>query len=97
MSSGQRTIGLLGGMSWESSIVYERIINETVRSRLGGMHSADLLVRSYDFARIAALQADGQWEEAGSILAADAVTLAVGRLDRRLQLGERRDRHAGQT
>ena len=45
-----RTIGLLGGMSWESSIDYERLINEGVRTRLGGVHSADLLVRSYDFA-----------------------------------------------
>ena len=43
-----KTIGLLGGMSWESSIEYERIINEEVRRRLGGVHSADLIVRSYD-------------------------------------------------
>jgi aspartate racemase len=70
-----RTLGLLGGMSWESSIVYERIINETVRARLGRMHSADLLIRSYDFARIAALQADGRWDEAASLLASDALTL----------------------
>ncbi len=62
-------------MSWESSVVYERIINETVRSRLGGMHSADMLIRSYDFAGIAALQAEGRWDEAASLLAADAVTL----------------------
>ena len=45
-----KTIGLLGGMSWESSIEYERIINEEVRRRLGGVHSADLVIRSYDFA-----------------------------------------------
>ena len=47
-----RTIGLLGGMSWESSIEYERLINEEIRRRLGGMHSADLVIRSYDFATI---------------------------------------------
>jgi aspartate racemase len=67
-----RTIGLLGGMSWESSIEYERLINEEVRRRLGGNHSADLLIRSYDFAEIEALQAAGDWAAAGSRLAADA-------------------------
>lgn len=67
-----RTIGLLGGMSWESSIEYERIINERVRDLLGGTHSADLLVRSYDFHRIEALQAAGDWAGAGALLAADA-------------------------
>jgi len=45
-----KVIGLLGGMSWESSIVYEQILNEEARRRLGGVHSADLLIRSYDFA-----------------------------------------------
>ena len=67
-----RTIGLLGGMSWESSIEYERIINEEVRARLGGVHSADLIVRSYDFAVIEQMQEQGKWEEAGQLLAADA-------------------------
>lgn len=67
-----RTIGLLGGMSWESSIEYERLINEGVRARLGGTHSADLIVRSYDFARIEALQSAGDWGGAGDLLAADA-------------------------
>jgi aspartate racemase len=67
-----KTIGLLGGMSWESSIEYERIINEGVRARLGGTHSADLIIRSYDFARIEALQAAGDWDTAGALLAADA-------------------------
>ena len=62
-------------MSWESSIEYERLINQGVRARLGGVHSADLVVRSYDFARIEALQADGRWDEAGELLAADAVRL----------------------
>ena len=70
-----RTIGLLGGMSWESSIEYERLINEEVRRRLGGTHSADLLIRSYDFARIEALQEAGDWDAAGALLADDAARL----------------------
>jgi aspartate racemase len=70
-----RTIGLLGGMSWESSIEYERLINEGVRERLGGVHSADLVIRSYDFAAIEALQAAGDWDAAGDLLAADARVL----------------------
>ena len=64
-----RVIGLLGGMSWESSIVYERILNEEARRRLGGLHSADLLIRSYDFAVVEQLQAAGEWERAGRLLA----------------------------
>lgn len=72
---GMKTIGLLGGMSWESSIEYERIINEEVRRRLGGNHSADLLIRSYDFAEIEALQEAGDWAAAGSRLAVDAKRL----------------------
>jgi aspartate racemase len=67
-----KTIGLLGGMSWESSIEYERIINAEVRRRLGGVHSADLLIRSYDFAVIEALQEAGDWTGAGLLLAEDA-------------------------
>ncbi len=70
-----KTIGLLGGMSWESSIEYERIINTEVRRRLGGTHSADLIVRSYDFATIEALQAAGDWDAAGRLLAGDAQQL----------------------
>jgi aspartate racemase len=71
-----RTVGLLGGMSWESSLEYERVINTEVRRRLGGSHSGDLLVRSYDFAAVERLQADGDWEAAGRLLAADARRLA---------------------
>ncbi len=70
-----KRIGLLGGMSWESSVEYERTINTEVRERLGGTHSADLLVRSYDFAEIEALQAAGEWDALGSLLAADARSL----------------------
>ncbi len=64
-------------MSWESSVEYERIINTEVRRRLGGVHSAELIVRSYDFARIEALQSGGRWREAGDLLAGDARALEV--------------------
>jgi aspartate racemase len=67
-----RTIGLLGGMSAESSIEYERLINAEIRRALGGSHSGSLLVRSYDFAVIETLQSRGAWEEAGALLARDA-------------------------
>ncbi len=70
-----KTIGLLGGMSWESSIEYERIINTEVRRRLGGTHSADLLIRSYDFHEVEALQEVGDWGGAGALLAGDAAAL----------------------
>jgi len=66
-----KTIGLIGGMSWESSIEYYRIINETVRDRLGGLHSAKSILYSVDFAEIEALQHQGKWEEAtGQMIAA---------------------------
>lgn len=70
-----KTIGLLGGMSWESSVHYEELINTEVRERLGGVHSADLIIRSYDFAQIEALQANSDWERAGQVLATDASRL----------------------
>lgn len=70
-----KTIGLLGGMSWESSIHYERLINEGVRARLGGAASADLIIRSYNFEEIQELQRAGMWVEAGELLAGDAVSL----------------------
>lgn len=70
-----KTIGLLGGMSWESSVHYEELINTEVRERLGGVHSADLIVRSYDFATIERLQADEDWTAAGDLLAGDAQRL----------------------
>ncbi len=64
-----RTLGLLGGMSWESSAHYYRIFNEEVRRRLGGSHSAACLLLSVDFAEIAALQAAGDWTALGQRLA----------------------------
>ncbi|TDR38958.1 aspartate racemase [Tahibacter aquaticus] len=70
-----RTLGLLAGMSWESTIPYYRIINERVRDRLGGLHSAQLLMYSVDFAGIEKLQRAGDWDEAGRQLAGAAAAL----------------------
>jgi aspartate racemase len=63
-----KTIGLLGGMSWESSAHYYRLINEAVKARLGGLHSARCILASVDFAEIEPLQRAGRWDEAGAIL-----------------------------
>lgn len=70
-----KTIGLLGGMSWESTIPYYRLINEGVKQRLGGLHSASLLLHSVDFHEIEACQSSGEWEKAGEILAQAALGL----------------------
>ncbi|MFP4331637.1 MAG: aspartate/glutamate racemase family protein [Spirochaetaceae bacterium] len=67
-----KRIGLLGGMSWESTLHYYRIINETVKARLGGHHSADLVLRSLDFAPVETMQRRGAWKEAGACLAVAA-------------------------
>jgi len=67
-----RTIGLLGGMSWESTALYYRWINEGVRDRLGGLHSARIAMLSVDFAEIERMQAAGAWDEAGAALAGEA-------------------------
>src|SRR3954451_20221735 len=72
-----RRIGLLGGMSWESSAEYYRLVNEAVRDRLGGLHSADCVMRSVDFAGIEALQREGDWEGAGEVLASEARSLVA--------------------
>jgi len=70
-----KTIGLLGGMSWESTIPYYRLINEGIKQRLGGLHSASLLLHSVDFHEIEACQASGEWEKAGEIMAQAALGL----------------------
>jgi aspartate racemase len=72
-----KRIGLLGGMSWESSAEYYRFLNEAVRHRLGGLHSADCLLRSVDFAGVEELQRTGRWSEAGKLLAAEAQALVA--------------------
>jgi len=64
-----KTLGLIGGMSWESTVPYYRQINETVKARLGGLHSARIILYSVDFADIEQLQASGQWQAAGALLA----------------------------
>lgn len=70
-----KTIGLIGGMSWESTAVTYRLLNEMVRDRLGGLHSAEIVLRSVDFARIAALQTAGRWDLAAGSLADAALGL----------------------
>lgn len=67
-----KTIGLIGGMSWESSAEYYRLLNELVRERLGGLHSARCVLYSVDFAEIEKLQVAGEWEQAGEVLAGAA-------------------------
>ena len=71
-----RTLGLLGGMSWESTQVYYRLLNEGIRARLGGLRSAPLLMWSFDFAEIAEKQAAGDWEALGRELGAAGRRLA---------------------
>ena len=65
----QRTLGNIGGMSWESTQVYYRLINDGIKVELGNLHSADLLIHSVDFAPIGALQAQGAWTELGAMMA----------------------------
>lgn len=76
-----KTIGLIGGMSWESSIEYYRFINEIVRKRLGGFHSAKSLMFSVDFDEIEKLQMSGDWDASGKILADAATSLERGGAD----------------
>lgn len=70
-----RRIGMLGGMSWESTAEYYRLANQLVRERIGGVHSARLLVDSADFADIESLQEAGDWDAAGEVLSARAQAL----------------------
>lgn len=70
-----KTIGLIGGMSWESTVTYYQLLNETIRKELGGLHSAKLLLYSVDFAEIEECQANGEWDKSAQILAAAAKSL----------------------
>ena len=70
-----KTIGLIGGMSWESTVTYYQLINETVKEKLGGLHSAKILLYSVDFAEIEACQANGEWDKSADILADAAKNL----------------------
>jgi len=76
-----KTIGLIGGMSWESSIEYYRIINETTKTKLGGLHSAKSLMYSVDFAEVEILQHQGKWAEAADMLVDAAKRLENGGAD----------------
>jgi aspartate racemase len=76
-----KTIGMLGGMSWESSTVYYQLINREVQRRLGGVHSAKVLMYSFDFGEIEAMQSAGRWDEASAYLADVGRRLAVGGAD----------------
>jgi len=76
-----RTLGFIGGMSWVSTAEYYRLANEVVASRLGGLHSAKILMESVDFAEIEALKLEGSWDEIGARLAAAAVRLETAGAD----------------
>ena len=70
-----KTIGLIGGMSWESTVTYYKIINETVKEKLGGLHSAKCILYSVDFQEIEECQSNGNWEKSGEILGEAAYNL----------------------
>ena len=70
-----KTVGLIGGMSWESTIEYYRIMNEAVKNELGGLHSIKCIIHSVDFAEIEVLQHIGDWAKAGQILTGAALGL----------------------
>lgn len=76
-----KTIGLIGGMSWESSLEYYRIINETAKLKLGGLHSAQCLMYSVDFAEVEALQHQNKWDELTDIMVNSAQKLKNGGAD----------------
>lgn len=70
-----KTIGLIGGMSWESTVTYYQIINKTIKNQLGGLHSAKIILYSVDFAEIEDCQIKGQWDKSADILSQAAVNL----------------------
>ena len=76
-----KTIGLLGGMSWESTAEYYRLLNQLTRERLGGLHSAKCVLYSVDFAEIEQLQVAGRWDEAAGVLAEAATSLEAAGAD----------------
>ncbi len=76
-----KTIGLIGGMSWQSSALYYRLLNQGIKQRLGGFHSAKILMYSVEFAEIHRLQHQGDWQQAGGILTTAAKTLEHGGAD----------------
>jgi aspartate racemase len=73
-----KTLGLIGGMSWESTVIYYRLINQYLRDRLGGLHSAQLLMWSFDFHEVELLQSEGRWDEASTRMVDAAQRLKTG-------------------
>ncbi|MCD8478462.1 MAG: amino acid racemase [Sulfurospirillum sp.] len=76
-----KTIGLIGGMSWESTLSYYTLLNEGIKERLGGLHSAKVVLYSVDFAPIAQFQKEGKWEEAAQIIKEAAISLERAGVD----------------
>ena len=76
-----KTIGLIGGMSWESTAYYYKLINEDICSRLGGLHSAKIIIYSVEFAEIEKYQSAGRWEKCGDILSRAAGSLEAAGAD----------------
>jgi aspartate racemase len=92
-----KTIGLLGGMSWESTAEYYRLLNSLVRDRLGGLHSARCVLYSVDFAEIERLQVEGRWDEAGEVLAEAAKSVEAAGADMLLICTNTMHKVAGQV
>ena len=80
-TSENKTLGIIGGMSWESTQSYYRLINQGIKEKLGGLHSADLLIHSVDLAPIATLQAQARWKELGDIMVNSGKRLKAGGAD----------------
>ena len=70
-----KTLGIIGGLSWQSTQTYYSLINQGIAARLGGYHSARIIINSLDFAEIERYQAEGRWDEIGEMLATAAVAL----------------------
>ncbi|MFR5526989.1 MAG: aspartate/glutamate racemase family protein, partial [[Clostridium] innocuum] len=76
-----KTIGMIGGMSWESTVTYYQLINEAVKERLGGLHSARCILYSMEFDEIEKLQSSGNWKQAAAVLGAAAMKLEAAGAD----------------
>ena len=81
LAATNKTLGIIGGMSWESTQSYYRLINQGIKEKLGGLHSAELLIHSLDLAPIATLQAQGAWDELGDIMVSSGKRLQAGGAD----------------
>ena len=81
MANKMKTIGLIGGMSWESTTLYYQIINRGIQQKLGGVHSCKSLMYSFDFAEVAKLQRDGEWDKLSILMIEAAQLLEKGGAD----------------